>query len=256
MRLSGIGTNNSLFNIGVINKQLSRANENKNAQNNLSIQQRNRDSVFISGQGKQKSIIQQLMNQKQMIQECKDTEMTRGLEDGYVNQDKLDEYDKQLEMIDKQIAEATVEQSTEDNKEKDTNSTDNNVMTEEEYEQRKLMNIMNVSSQIDQIEVVSEVKGKLDGEAKVLKAEIESDGSRALEIKKDRVNEIENKTSDLLKQIGDKAANINDNITEVESSVCINNDTDEEENITLTEKLAEKESNSDLEKKESFQSKL
>ncbi len=49
MRLSGIGTNNSLFNVGVINKQLSRANENNNAQNNLSIQQGNRDSVFISG---------------------------------------------------------------------------------------------------------------------------------------------------------------------------------------------------------------
>lgn len=180
------------------------------------------------------------MNQKQIIQECKDAEMTRGIEDGYVNQDKLDEYDEQLEMIDKQIAEATVEQSTEDNKEKNTNSTDNNVMTEEEYEQRKLMNIMNVSSQIDQIEIVSEVKGKLDGEAKVLKAEIESDGSRALESKKDRVNEIENKTSDLLKQIGDKTANINDNITEVESSVCINNDTDEEKKESLYDDYIDK----------------
>lgn len=227
MRLSGIRTNNNLFNAAVINRQFNKSNQN--TQNGLSIQQGNRDSVFISGQGKQKSIVQQLMNQKQMIQECKDAEMERGLEDGYVNQDKLDEYDEQLEMIDKQIAEATVEQSTEDTKQK---SSDNNIMTEEEYEQHKLMNIMDSSSQVDQIEVVSKVKGKLDGEVNVLKAEIELDGGKALESKKDRINEIKSKISDLFKQIGDKVANINDNITEIENSV---DDIDEESDTLNTD---------------------
>ena len=234
MKFLGIGTNNNLFNAAVINRQFNKSNEN--TQNGLSIQQGNRDSVFISGQGKQKSIVQQLMNQKQMIQECKDAEMERGLEDGYVNQDKLDEYDEQLEMIDKQIAEATVEQSTEDTKEK--SSDNNNIMTEEKYEQHKLMNIMDSSSQVDQIEVVSKVKGKLDGEVNVLKAEIELDSGRvlesqkALESKKDRINEIKSKISDLFKQIGDKVANINDNITEIENSV---NDIDEESDTLNTD---------------------
>ncbi len=114
MRLTGIGANNGIFNAAAINQKVSRLNNDNNIQGDLAIQQAGRDSVFISGQGKKQSIIQQLMDQKQLIQESKDAEMKKGLERGYVNQDKIDEYDKLLEMLDKQIAEATAKQFEED----------------------------------------------------------------------------------------------------------------------------------------------
>lgn len=250
MRLSGIGTTNGLFNNYAINQKISRLNNENDTQNNLSIQQRNRDSIFISKQGKKESIIQQLMNQKKLIQESKDAELKRGLEEGYINQDKLSEYDEQLEMIDKQIVEATAKQSVEDEKENNDDLTDNNVMTKEEYEQHKMMNIMNSSLGMEQVEVVSSVKDEMDGEARVLKAEIKSDGDKALESKKKRVIEIESRTSDLLEQVGDRTADINDNITESKDSVQVEDDADKEGiDTSYTERITSNEKNSDLKEK-------
>ncbi|HJD46457.1 MAG TPA: hypothetical protein H9909_06395 [Candidatus Mediterraneibacter norfolkensis] len=222
MRLTGIGANNGIFNAAAINQKVSRLNNDNTAQADLAIQQSNRDSVFISGQGKKQSIIQQLMDQKQLIQESRDAEMKRGLEGGYVNQDKIDEYDKQLEMLDKQIAEATAKQFEEDGEEKDSAlAADNKVMTEEEYEQRKMMDIMDLSSGVDQAEIVSSAKAKMDGEARVLKAEIKSDGGNALDSKMERIKEIEARSSDLLEQVGDKIADINENVTQSKSEVNV-----------------------------------
>ena len=96
MRLSGIGVSNNLFNSVVVNQKINRNKPLEEQQSNSAMQLGNRDSVFISKQGKQNNMIQQLMDQKQLIQECKDAEMQRGLEHGYVNQGKIDEYDKQL----------------------------------------------------------------------------------------------------------------------------------------------------------------
>ena len=197
MRLSGIGANSSLLNTAAINQKVSRGNPDNTAQAGPLIQLGNRDSLFISGQGKKESIIQQLMNQKQLIQESKNAEMKRGLEGGYVNQDKIDEYDEQLEMIDKQIAEATAKQAEEEGEEGTRVPGRDQEMTREEYEQRKMANIMNLSSGITQAEIISSTKTKLDGEARVLKAEIKS------ESKLDRLAEIEAKSSDLLEQVGD-----------------------------------------------------
>ncbi len=203
MRLSGIGANSSLLNTAAINQKVSRGNPDNTAQAGPLIQLGNRDSLFISGQGKKESIIQQLMNQKQLIQESKNAEMKRGLEGGYVNQDKIDEYDEQLEMIDKQIAEATAKQAEEEGEEGTRVPGRDQEMTRKEYEQRKMADIMNLSSGITQAEIISSTKAKLDGEARVLKAEIKSDGGNASESKLDRLAEIEAKSSDLLEQVGD-----------------------------------------------------
>lgn len=222
MRLTGIGADNGIFNAAAINQKVSRLNGDKAAQASPFIQQANMDSVFISGQGKKQSVIQQLMNQKQLIQESKDAELKRGLESGYVNQDKIDEYDEQLEMLDKQIAEATAKQFEEDGEDKESGLiSGKKVMTEEEYEQRRMMDIMDLSSGVEQAEVVSSAKAKMDGEARVLKAEIESDGAGALESKKERLAEIEARSSDLLEQVGDKIADINENVTEAKSDVDV-----------------------------------
>ncbi len=229
MRLTGIGANNGIFNAATINQKVSRLSNDNAAQASPFIQQANRDSVFISGQGKKQSVIQQLMNQKQLIQESKDAELKRGLEGGYVNQDKIDEYDEQLEMLDKQIAEATAKQFEEEGDDKEPGQiSDKKVMTEEEYEQRRLMDIMDLSSGAAQAEVVSSAKAKMDGEARVLKAEIESDGAGALESKKERLAEIEARSSDLLGQVGDNIADANETVTESRAGVLSDDGVEED----------------------------
>ena len=215
MRLAGIGANNGIFNAAAINQKISRLHNDETAQVGSVIQQADRDFVFISPQGKKQSIIRRLMDQKQLIQESRDAELKRGLEGGYVNQDKIDEYDQQLEMLDKQIAEAAAKQFEEDGEETGSASAaDNKVMTEEEYEKRKMMDIMNLSSGVEQAETVASAKVKMDGEARVLKAEIKSDGGSASESKMERIKEIEARSSDLLEQAGEKIADINENAAE------------------------------------------
>ena len=177
------------------------------------------------------------MDQKQLIQESRDAELKRGLEGGYVNQDKI-------EMLDKQIAEAAAKQFEEDGEETgSTSAADNKVMTEEEYEKRKMMDIMNLSSGVEQAETVASAKVKMDGEARVLKAEIKSDGGSASESKMERIKEIEARSSDLLEQAGEKIADINENAAESKSNVNVpaKDDIAEEKADTLSaEKNAEK----------------
>ena len=244
MRLAGIGANNGIFNAAAINQKISRLHNDETAQAGPVIQQADRDFVFISPQGKKQSIIRQLMDQKQLIQESRDAELKRGLEGGYVNQDKIDEYDQQLEMLDKQIAEAAAKQFEEDGEETGSASaTDNKVITEEEYEKRKMMDIMNLSSGVEQAETVASAKVKMDGEARVLKAEIKSDGGSASESKMERIKEIESRSSDLLEQAGEKIADINENAAESKSNVNVpaKDDIAEEKADTLSaEKNAEK----------------
>ena len=244
MRLAGIGANNGIFNAAAINQKISRLHNDETAQTGPVIQQADRDSVFISPQGKKQSIIRQLMDQKQLIQESRDAELKRGLEGGYVNQDKIDEYDQQLEMLDKQIAEAAAKQFEEDGEETgSTSAADNKVMTEEEYEKRKMMDIMNLSSGVEQAETVASAKVKMDGEARVLKAEIKSDGGSASESKMERLKEIEARSSALLEQAGEKIADINENAAESKSNVNVpaKDDIAEEKADTLSaEKNAEK----------------
>lgn len=244
MRLAGIGANNGIFNAAAINQKISRLHNDETAQVGSVIQQADRDFVFISPQGKKQSIIRRLMDQKQLIQESRDAELKRGLEGGYVNQDKIDEYDQQLEMLDKQIAEAAAKQFEEDGEETGSASAaDNKVMTEEEYEKRKMMDIMNLSSGVEQAETVASAKVKMDGEARVLKAEIKSDGGSASESKMERIKEIEARSSDLLEQAGEKIADINENAAESKSNVNVpaKDDIAEEKADTLSaEKNAEK----------------
>lgn len=249
MRISWSGLNNTLFNANVVNQKVSKfKGDNILTQDGIFVQQENRDSIFISKQGKKESIIQQLMNQKQLIQESKNAEMQRGLEEGYMNEDKLAEYDKQLEMIDRQIAEATDKQYSEEKKTKSDSTDNNKVMSEEEYEQAKINNIMSIASGIEQTEVISSVKEELDGEARVLKAEIKTDGSKALESKKERVAEIEQQSENLWEQIGGKIADINEDIKENQDNISVDNDNNEKSgNITHTQNIVKGEEKSDLE---------
>ncbi|WP_124064950.1 hypothetical protein [Clostridium sp. E02] len=166
-----------------------------------------KDSVLISKQGKKISMIEQLMDQKELIQQSKDNLLESGLKEGNaVNQDKMKEYDEQLKNIDKQIAKAMMDETTEETKNKlnSNKKNENQPITEQDFQNQRNANIISSSSTIEQSKVLLSKKNKMDGEANVLRTEIKSDGSKALKSKFKRISEIENKSSDLLKQVEDK----------------------------------------------------
>lgn len=227
MKLSGIEGGSRLLHAAVINQAVNRGKKEDMSQAVPAISQRNRDSVLISAQGKQKSILQQLMDQKQLIQESRDAEMERGLEEGYINQEKIDEYDEQLKEIDKQIAEALVrEAGDEDGQEESENNS--GLKTKEEYMQSRMVDL---AAGMDQAEFISSVQEKLDGEARILKSEIRSDGSRALDSKRDRLREIESRSDGLTSMIGEKISDIHEEEMTEKNNSATNEITEESENL-------------------------
>lgn len=231
MDLSGIGGSNSLFNSAVINQKINRTNNIEENRQGTAALLNDQDSVFISRQGRRNNVISQLMDQRQFIQECKDAEMQRGLENGYMNHEKLDEYDKQLEMLDQKITEALSEEAVQREEDQGTDRYGKKIMTEEEYEKSKVMDMMDLSAGMEQSEAILSVKERLDGEAGVLKAEIKLDKERGYssERKIERLAEIEAKSSSLLEQAGEKTADINDKVSEAKEIVREEDDGNENE---------------------------
>lgn len=248
----------TLINPSIINQNLNSStvkNRNKDQSNFISRIGRI-DSVSISKQGKKMSMIEQLMDQKELIQQNKDNLLENGLKEGNtVNQDKIKEYDEQLKNIDEQIAKAMADETTEETKDKVDLNKENQPITEKEFQNQRNANIISSSSTIEQSKVIMSEKNKMAGEANVLRAEIKLDGSKALKSKFKRVSEIENKSSDLLKQVGDKLSeaadivkdsNKNTNIVKDEKSLESDrsirkiNESDnyrkEQEDSTITEK--------------------
>lgn len=231
MDLSGIGGSNSLFNSAVINQKINRTNNIEEDRQGTAALLNDQDSVFISRQGRRNNVISQLMDQRQFIQECKDAEMQRGLESGYMNHEKLDEYDKQLEMLDQKITEALSEEAVQREEDQGTDRYGKKIMTEEEYEKSKVMDMMDLSAGMEQSEAILSVKERLDGEAGVLKEEIKLDKERGYssERKIERLAEIEAKSSSLLEQAGEKTADINDKVSEAKEIVREEDDGNENE---------------------------
>ena len=89
------------------------ANQNSVNQNMHTVSSafKNRDVLTISKQGKKESLVQQLLNQKKLIQENKEALLKKGIEDGYIDQEKLDDFDEQLKALDEQIAKAYSDES-------------------------------------------------------------------------------------------------------------------------------------------------
>ena len=73
----------------VLNIYSNNQNSAKINMNTVSPVFKNRDVLTISKQGKTESLVQQLLNQKKLIQENKEALLEKGLENGYIEQENL-----------------------------------------------------------------------------------------------------------------------------------------------------------------------
>lgn len=217
----------------ILNTYFNNQNSAKTNMNTVSSVFKNRDVLTISNQGKKESLVQQLLNQKKLIEENKEALLEKGIETGYVEQEKLDDFDEQLKAIDEQIAKAYSEETQDKTDEKSTNK--NKTMTEDEYREQKLNSISNISGSLKNSEIVMSVKGKMEGEKNVLEAEIKLDGSNASESKFKRIAEIDAKTSSIMNKTGETLSEINNSFKQ-DNEYIITEDTENEQNNKISEK--------------------
>ncbi len=181
----------------------------------------NRDTLSISKSAKnafQKqyeigTLLDSLLKQKQNIIDSKNSLIERTTKNGQgldSIKDQLENYNEQINAIDKQITEYTFKEQQKkiDMDEKENKIPDNQPKTEQETQNEQLNNIVELSNDISQIQVVSSVKSKMHGQAKVLAKEIELDESRSPSgqkavYKREQLEKIEERVSDITKKIGE-----------------------------------------------------
>ena len=175
-----IGKVNNLFNVDAINRKFNRNTTNE--------------------------------EEKDFIKECKASllEQMTNNETGYCAADitkKIEEYEKQLDSLDEQIAKEMAKQ-TDGMEEESSNSMykKNQPLTKQEANNKRMADITKMSTEVGKGEMINSVKNRLEGEKGVLEAELKSGDS---EIKRQRIEEIDNRTAELSKKAGETLARVN-----------------------------------------------
>lgn len=205
--------------------------------NNMGPEQK--DSVRISPMGRKNSMIESFMKQRQSIIEQKEKLTSSTLEKGGTLdsiKSQLESFDEQIKNIDQQIAKTMAEQTKKQEEKKvDIYS---KPKTREEVENQRLTNIVSNSSDLRQAEVISSVKKKVDGESRILKAQIKT-GNGPIESKKEQVTALDQQSVNLASQVSEKLTKLAENIRENDESQVILEDTDKKENSSVTNNTEE-----------------
>ena len=184
------GKVNGLFHIEAVNHKF---NQNTEGREEKGVSLRS-DIAMISQNGKAMSARERLMRQKDFIRECKDSliEQMIDKESGSCSADvvkKIEEYEKQLDSLDEQIAKELAEQEDGSGEIEEKNTCEGNrPLTEEEVDYRKMAELTEMSVKLSQGKVIDSVRNRLEGEKNVLEAELKSGDSDS---KRQRVEEIE-----------------------------------------------------------------
>ena len=186
---------NQIFNVYRINQSAVQKNGKIG---DASAEKGRKDVAFISPQGKRESLIEMLMKQKMNIMEQKDSLISSAKKEGKSMESiksQLEVYEKQLKDIEDQISKAMTREMEKqaEKKKKDEPK------TEQEIENERLANVMDLSLGLQKAEMVSSVKERLDGKARVLKSEIELDKLHdpSKETSKEMITEKEGQLADL-----------------------------------------------------------
>lgn len=169
------------------------------------------DDVRISPAGKKQSMLKQLMDQKQMIMEQKQSMLNSDLANGSDSMnEKLKEYEKQLKAIDDQIAQIQADES--DESESDSNEKTGYIYKEpkskEKAQSEQLSEITKLSSGMSQAKVISSTKDFIDGKINLLKSEIKY-GYGNTEQKIEDAARLQSRSDQLAAQTSEKIGEIN-----------------------------------------------
>ena len=157
---------------------------------------------------------------------------------------QVEVYEKQLKDIEDQISKAMTKEMEKqaEKKKKDEPK------TEQEIENERLANVMNLSLGLQKAEMVSSVKVRVDGEAHVLKSEIELDklhdpseetSKEMITEKEGQLADLEQKSNELLSDIGEIIGETVEKEEEQNKDVISKEKEDKEETIAFQDRAEE-----------------
>lgn len=163
------------------------------------------DKAVISQQGKSANVLANLMSQKEMLQMNKESLIKKSLdeESGTVSsglQEQLEEYEKQLEELDNQIAAEMAKQAENEPEENHTYQKPQN-KTAAESADETAATLTELAVTLDKVQTTEQVRVRQEGDKQVCKSEMKL-GSDAAERKLEKIEKTERLTAQLEPVLG------------------------------------------------------
>lgn len=199
--------------------QINRSAANKVGGKTESSDEERRDTFTLSSRGGAANMINNLMKQKMEITDRKNSLIASTIEKGAsmdTIKTQLEAYDEQLENIDVQITQAMARELE---KKEDKENADDTPKTQEELNNERLTDIVTLSDDVRNVDMLDSVKAKVDRRIKTLESEISLDNERnerlgAADFKKEELSELKKKSAELASNIGSRMAEIAEEIDE------------------------------------------
>ncbi len=220
MRISPIlGQQNGLINVERVNQSVAKNPDRTKRPHTV---QGQRDRVTISPRGRAANLLNQLNKQKANILERRDQFLQQAHKQGQSDdtiRSQLEQFDEQLRQIDQQIQEANLQKMKDASEKAVPKDKTEKPKTKQEAQNRILSNLMGAAAEVDRMEDVSAQKASVDGNARVLKSEIELDkvrGASAEDVapKEERLAQLESRSRGLMQDIGEGLGQTNEILTE------------------------------------------
>lgn len=194
----------------------------------------NRDATVISPVGKNQSMLELLMKQKEFLQEQKKSLMDSSQENGTDVKAQMEEYEKRLKEIDNQIFQLQARQAEETDEDDSDGRIYDKPKTKEEAQVDQLNGITALSTNQEQAETIHQEKKHLDGNIRVLDVEI-ARGIGNIEAKSKKAAELKGRSLKLDDNISQNLENVQKSIEEIRNES--NKDViDDDEDMNADEK--------------------
>ena len=191
------GQTAEIFQAGVLNPAMNQKQGGTALQTGGMIRS---DSAVISQQGKSANLLANLMCQKELLQMNKDSLMKGALDEerGTVSsglQEQLEEYEKQLEELDNQIAAEIAKQAENEPEQSHTYQKPQNKTAEESLDE-SAAKLTELAVSLDKTQTTEQVRIRREGDKQVCKSEMEL-GSTAAEHRLEKIERTERLTAQI-----------------------------------------------------------
>lgn len=191
------GQTAEIFQAGVLNPAMNQKQGETALQTGGMIRS---DSAVISQQGKSANLLANLMCQKELLQMNKDSLMKGALDEerGTVSsglQEQLEEYEKQLEELDNQIAAEIAKQAENEPEQSHTYQKPQNKTAEESLDE-SAAKLTELAVSLDKTQTTEQVRIRREGDKQVCKSEMEL-GSTVAEHRLEKIERTERLTAQI-----------------------------------------------------------
>lgn len=241
----------SLINSYQINR--SAANQTGGS-NGVKDKEERRDSFTLSPEGGKRNRIGNLMKQKIDITDQRNALIASIKEKGTSMDSikpQLEALDEQLRNIDVQISQAIADEAKKQDEEK--GQKDKEPQTSEEIQYEKMTDVVSLSNDVKNADLLDSVKDRVDGRIKVLKSEIEIDNNRsgtesgASAYKLNELSRLETQSVKISYDIGSRMADIAEEANENNEKVPARDSSGKENDEQIpTEDSDDKENNGQI----------